>query len=73
MLSNGTLVNLPLEMGSQLASIAKEKSQVSVVGYSRQSMSGRNVLDATSISAGGQTIVVPAGAQGTPPPPPPAG
>jgi hypothetical protein len=70
LLSNGTLVNFPPEMGSQLASVAKEKSQVSVVGYSRQSISGRNVVDATSMTAGGQTITSPAGQQG---PPPPAG
>jgi hypothetical protein len=72
LLSNGTLVNIPPEMGSQLASVTKEKSQVSVVGYSRQSISGRNVVDATSITAGGQTITALAGQQG-PPPPPPAG
>ena len=72
LLSNGTQVNFPPEMGTQIASIAKEKSQVSVVGYSRQSISGRNVVDATSITAGGQTITAPA-VQQVPPPPPPAG
>jgi hypothetical protein len=73
LLSNGTLVNFPPEMGTQLASLAKEKSQVSVVGYSRQSISGRNVVDALSISTGGQTITAPVGQQAPPSSPPAAG
>lgn len=55
-LSNGTQVNLPPETGEQVASLVKSKSEVTVNGYARQSVSGRTILDATSITADGQTI-----------------
>lgn len=77
-LTNGTQVNLPPGFGEQIAESAKIKSEVTVAGYERQSAAGRKLLDAITVTAGGQTFAVPAGPAGardaTPPaPPPPAG
>ena len=78
-------VNLPPEFAYQIEidSVARLKSEVTVTGYQRQTASGKTVIDATSITANGQTIAVPAGPavpgsapsppppNGAPPPPPP--
>jgi hypothetical protein len=75
-LSNGTQVNVPPEAGGQLGSLGKSKSEITVSGYARQSVSGRSILDATSITANGQTVSVlaqlaePRSALPPPPPPP---
>lgn len=75
LLSNGTQVNFPPETGEQFSSLGKSKSEVTINGYARQSAAGRTILDATSITANGQTISVPAqpaGPRNAPPPPPPS-
>lgn len=78
LLSNGTQVNFPPEIGDQVTALAKSKSEVTIAGYQRQSATGKTILDAISITLNGQTIAVPAGPAGTrsappPPPPPPNG
>jgi hypothetical protein len=68
-------VNFPPNVGEQFASLARPKSEVSIAGYPRQTASGKTILDATSVTAGGQSIVIPAqpaGPRTAPPPPPPA-
>jgi hypothetical protein len=82
-LSNNMQVNLPPEFAYQIDSVARLKSEVTVTGYQRQTAAGKTVIDATSITANGQTIAVPAGPavpgsapsppppNGAPPPPPP--
>ena len=82
-LSNNMQVNLPPEFAYQIDSVARLKSEVTVNGYQRQTAAGKTVIDATSITANGQTIAVPAGPavpgsapsppppNGAPPPPPP--
>ncbi len=74
LLSNGMQVNLAPEMSEQIVAAAKLKSEVTVTGYQRQSATGKAILDAITITAGGQTIAAPAGAAGqrSGPPPPPA-
>lgn len=69
LISDGAQVNLGPETGNQLASMVKVGSEISVAGYRRQGASGRTVLDATSITANGQTVNVTVG-PGAPPPPP---
>lgn len=72
LLSNGMQVNLPPEVSEQFPSLAKLKSEVSISGYPRQTASGKTILDATSITAGGQSIMIPtqpAGPRTAPPPP----
>lgn len=76
LLSNGTQVNVPREIGEQLTSIAKGKSEVTIHGYPRQSATGKTILAPTSITVSGQSIPIPAQPAGPwnapPPPPPPA-
>ena len=74
LLSNGMQVNFPNEIGRQIFAIAKTNAQVSVVGYQRQGWTGKTIVDATSVTAKGQTMGVPAQSAGpmNPPPPPPA-
>jgi len=69
-------VNFPPEFAYQIDSVARLKSEVTVTGYQRQTATGKTILDAMSITANGQSIVVPAGPAGpgsAPPPPPPNG
>jgi hypothetical protein len=75
-LSNGVQVNVPAELGEQVAAITKVRSEISVSGYRRQSTSGKPLFDATSATANGQSVTVPASPDGSaapPPPPPPPG
>lgn len=76
MLSNNMQVNFPPEFAYQIDSIARLKSEVTVTGYQRQSAAGKIIIDATSITASGQTIAVtprPPGPGNTAPPPPDGG
>jgi hypothetical protein len=73
-LSNNMQVNFPPEFAYQIDSVTRLKSEVTVTGYQRQTATGKIILDAMSITAGGQIIAVPAGPAGpgsAPPPPPP--
>jgi hypothetical protein len=71
-LSNNMQVNLPLEFAYQTESIARLKSEITVIGYPRQTATGKTILDAISITANGQTIAAPAaGPSSAPPLPPP--
>jgi hypothetical protein len=72
-LSNNMQVNFPPEFAYQIDSVARLKSEVTVTGYQRQSATGKTILDAMSITANGQTIVVPALPGSAPPPAPPNG
>jgi hypothetical protein len=73
LLSNGTLVNFPPEMGVQIAGLAKVKSEVSVAGYQRQGTTGKTVFSAVTVTVDGQTFGIPGGQAQPPtaPPPPP--
>jgi hypothetical protein len=76
-LSSGVQVNFPPDFSQQLESVARLKSEVTVTGYTRQTATGKTILDAISVNANGQTIAAPAGPAGPgsappPPPPPPA-
>jgi hypothetical protein len=75
LLANGTQVNFPPELGEQITLLAKVKSDVSVVGYQRQTVAGKTILDAVTITANGQTISTPPapGPQTVPPPSPTSG
>jgi hypothetical protein len=73
LLSSGTQVNFPPEVGEQIGTFAKVKTEVSIVGFQRQSATGKAVVDATLITANGQTFVLsdrPTGPMNPPPPPP---
>jgi hypothetical protein len=80
-LSDGTAILFPAEMGDQFRSTVREGARISVTGMSRSGVSGRMVVNAQTITANGQTFTVPVpppvppsgpGAQaGSPPPPPP--
>jgi hypothetical protein len=62
LLNNGVFAKTPPPFSTTLTSMVSVGSQVSVTGYSHQTMSGRTVLDVQSIN--GQTIAY------APPPPP---
>jgi hypothetical protein len=70
-LSDGTAILFPAEMGDQFRSTVREGSRISVTGMSRAGVSGRMVVNAQTITANGQTFTAP----GPPPPdgPPPPG
>ncbi len=82
LMSNGVLVltppmNGPTD-GNMGAPTMRKGSAVNVQGMSRQTMSGRKVVDAQSLKVGDQTIVFAMGGPrrgpggpGAPPPPPP--
>jgi len=79
-LSDGTAILFPPEMGDQFRSTVREGSRISVTGMSRVGVSGRMVVNAQTISANGQSFTVPVppplppdgpGAQAVSPPPPP--
>lgn len=73
-LTDGTVVLFPPESGQQMASIVREGSRISFMGYGRPGVTGRLVVNAQSITAHGQTYAMPpdpAGGPGGPPPPPP--
>lgn len=74
MLSNSMQVNFPPAFADQIDSIVRLKAEVTVTGYQRQSAAGKVIIDATSITANGQTVSAPsepAGPGNAPPPPPP--
>jgi hypothetical protein len=71
-LANGTQVNFPPELGEQITALAKLKSEVSVVGYQRQTVAGKTIFDAVTITANAQTLsTTPTPGPRTAPPPPP--
>jgi hypothetical protein len=67
-LSDGTAILFPAEMGDQFRATVREGSRISVMGMSRFGVSGRMVVNAQTITANGQTFTVP-----VPPPVPPGG
>src|ERR1700722_1903074 len=67
-LSDGTAILFPAEMGDQFRSTVREGARISVTGMSRAGVSGRAVAHAQPIPANGQTFTVP-----VPPPVPLAG
>jgi hypothetical protein len=81
-LSDGTAILFPAEMGDQFRSTVREGARIFVTGMSRAGVSGRMVVNAQTITANGQTFTVPVpppvppggpGAQAGSPPPPPDG
>ena len=70
LMTDGVLVFTPPMDGTTAAPTMRKGSTVNVQGMSRQTMSGRKVVDAQSLKVGDQTIVFAMGGPGGPPPPP---
>ncbi len=66
-LSDGTAILFPAEMGDQFRATVREGSRISVIGMSRAGVSGRMVVNAQTITANGQTFAVPVPPAGTAP------